>query len=265
MLQAINQGKTNIYNRYGDPNKVGHREKGERVTAEDEITALILGPLELIPGHLSAIFWGTLLSTFKIQYVPSNFPDKAEIAFWPSRKNLLSGRTIEPDIVVDLKWSSGESLLLLIEMKWRAPLSGEDQLHIQWTEFLSEEERNSALHLFIAPETSEALKASGISDVWSGRLLAISWFDILSILQDKIRKNDRTYEPLKPWMNQVVALLDKLGIRPFRGFKGLRLPNNNICKEANYLFWNGFRGFNYLPQAIFHVTDDTLFFKNEEE
>ncbi len=259
MLQAINQGQTNFYKRY-----MGHREHGERVSEEDELTSLILGPLELIPGHLSAIFWGTLLSEFKIPYVPTNFPEKAEIAFWQSRKNILTGRTIEPDIVVNLKWSSGESFLLLIEMKWRAPLSGEDQLHRQWTEFLTEEERINALHLFIAPETSEALKARGARDVWSGRLLAISWFDILSILKDKIRKNDLAFEPLMPWMNHVVALLDKLGIRPFRGFKYLKLPEYKFTKESDHLFWNGFGGFTYFTQPTFIKTNDTIFFNNKE-
>lgn len=260
MLQAISQGKTNIYKRY-----LGHRENCERVSEEDELTALMLGPLEFMPENLSAIFWGTLLSEYNVFPAPQKIPNGAKISFWPSRKAFSSGRTIEPDIVVDLKWSSGESLLLLIEMKWRAPLSGEDQLHIQWTEFLSEEERDNALHLFIAPEISEALKALGISDVWSGRLLAISWFDILSILQEKIRKSDLTYEPLMHWMNQVIDLLDKLGIRPFRGFRGLELSKNKICKEANYLFWNGFDGFNSFSQTKFHITDDILFFNKDKE
>ncbi|EFI36092.1 conserved hypothetical protein [Desulfonatronospira thiodismutans ASO3-1] len=259
MLQAINQGKSNFYKRY-----VGHREKGERVSEEDELTSLILGPLELIPGHLSAIFWGTLLSEFKIPSVPSNFPEKAEIAFWKSRKNFMTGKPIEPDIVVDLKWPSGESFLLLIEMKWHSPLSGKDQLQIQWTEFLSEEERSKALHLFIAPETSEASKARRARDVWSGRLLAISWFDILCILQDKIRKRDPVYEPLMPWMTQVVALLDKLGIRPFRGFKNLKLPEYSISKESKHLFWNGFIGFTYLAQPALITTNDQIFFNNKE-
>ena len=259
MLQAINQGKSSFYKRY-----VGHREKDERVSEEDELTSLILGPLELMPGHLSAIFWGTLLSEFKNPYVPTGFPEKAEIHFWKSRKNIATGRSIEPDIVVDLMWPSGESFLLLIEMKWRSPLSGEDQLHVQWTEYLSEEERSKALHLFIAPETSEALIARGASDVWSGRLLAISWFDILSILQDKIRQNDLNYEHLMPWMNQVVALLDKLGIRPFRGFKDLKLPEYSISKESKHLFWYGFIGFTYLTQPALITTNDQIFFNNKE-
>lgn len=258
MLQAINQGKSSFYKRY-----LGYREKKERVSEEDELTSLILGPLELMSSQLSAIFWGTLLSEFKIPYVPTNLPEKAEIAFWKSRKNILTGRTIEPDIVVDLKWPSEENFLLLIEMKWRSPLSGEDQLHRQWTEYLSEEERKKAIHLFIAPETSEALKASGARDVWSGRLLAISWFDILSILQDKIRKNDRNFEPLMPWMNQVVALLDKLGIRPFRGFKDFKMPLNSTTKELKHLFWNGFRGLTYLAEPALITANDQIFFNNK--
>lgn len=57
MLHAINQGKGKIYKRY-----LGHRDGTEkRVYEEDEITALLLGPLALLPEKESAAFWHYLL------------------------------------------------------------------------------------------------------------------------------------------------------------------------------------------------------------
>jgi hypothetical protein len=188
-------------------------------------------------------------------------PILAHLSFWPSRSG--KGGRVEPDLQVDLEWSSGQKCLLLVELKWRASLSGDNQLHRQWQEYLEEEERQQAFHLFIAPETSEALKArdSEQGDVWQGRLLAISWFDILSLLHNMMRKSDANFLALRPWMREVIDLLDKLGIRPFKGFNGLRNLSEPPVNQS-VLFWSGFTGFEYLPIGHQIIQKSLLFFNN---
>lgn len=227
MLHAISQKKGTLYRRY-----LGCREKDEvnnkiKVNEEDEITALLLGPLALFPRKISALFWGELLKKLDAPNVPVGLPCEATMKFWPSRPNGKGGR-IEPDLHISLTWDNREEYVILVELKWRAPLSGEDQLHKQWVEYLCQSEREKGWHIFIGKETSEALKALSREDVWRGRLLPVTWHELLGMFDDISGKSE--FENLEPWFFQVAIVLDRLSIRRFRGFKYLcTMVSDNIC------------------------------------
>lgn len=233
MLHAITHNKSRLYRRY-----LGHREHNEkRVPEEDEITSLIIGPLAFLPASEIGAFWMALVrwGNPKITF-PEGAVTHADMTFWPRKGN------IEPDMVVDLYWED-ERKLLLVEFKWRAPLSGDDQLHKQWQDYLSHDEREHALHLFIAPDTAEGSKAMMRDDVWNGRLLLRSWFDVLNTLH---HLNESKIPHLQRWSEEVIGCLERLGIRPFRGFKHLFAPE--VTSQRAIAFWRGFEGFAHMAK-----------------
>jgi len=228
MLQAICNGKSRLYQRY-----LGHREEGEgRVSEEDEITSLIMGPLEYLPPAQVTEFWRAVVehecSTATL--FPVGAAEQVKMNFWLRR-------SIEPDLFVELIWGNGERRLLLVEFKWRAPLSGNDQLHRQWREFLTAEERRDACHLFIAPDISAGLNAKSEQDIWGGKLLLRSWLSILYVLRSLSCYGS---PGMQTWVSQVAALLSKLGIARFQGFSHLTAPKE---VSRSPVFWSPLSGF----------------------
>lgn len=233
MLHAITHRKTRQYQRY-----LGHRDDSEkRVPEEDEITSLIMGPLDFLPSSAIGVFWMNLVKwgNPEVEF-PAGAVTEAKMSFWPRK-----GR-IEPDLCVDLSWGE-EHRLLLVEFKWRAGLSGPNQLHKQWQEYLSQDERERAWHIFIAPSTSEGSNALSREDVWKGKLLLRSWFDVLNTLH---ALSGPDAQPLQRWSSEVCRCLDKLGIRPFRGFNRLSVPE--VPQLQVPAFWRGFDGFAHLAR-----------------
>lgn len=229
MLHAFCHGKSRLFKRY-----LGHRDEGEtRVCEEDEITALIMGPLDYLPAQAIGAFWSAVVEQGG-QYPTLPFPagpvDRARMHFWPRRG-------VEPDLFVELHWPSGERRLLLVEFKWNARLSGDDQLHRQWQEFLSPCERDEAYHLFIAPELSAGLNALSEQDIWNGRLLLRSWTSILSVLRNLTGPEAVL---LQRWSIQVCRFLEQLGIKRFQGFTQLSAPPPI---NSPTVFWTPVNGF----------------------
>jgi hypothetical protein len=150
--------------------------------------------------------------------------------------------------------------ILLIEFKWRAPLSGENQLHRQWREYLTEDERENALHLFIAPEISSGMSAQQSKDVWGDRLVLITWMQIRRILQVVSNENNTG---LGRWAIVADKFLERIGISSFSGFNylGEYAPHSlDISKPIIWKPYSGFsmlRHFSKLPAAI----PATLFYK----
>lgn len=212
MLHAFSHKKSRLYRRY-----LGHRDETteHRVAEEDEITSTLLGPLALLSPAAIAAFWGALVQLRNPEYAfPADTPTHAEMHFWPRK-----GR-IEPDLRVELTWST-HSQILLVELKWRAPLSGQDQLHQQWESYLDKDEQNRALHMFIGLDTSEAANALNRRDVWNGKLLMRSWFDILTAVST-IRTGPGL--ELRRWSEQVRLCLKLLAVEPFGGFESIKQP-----------------------------------------
>jgi hypothetical protein len=212
MLHAFNQKKSRLYQRY-----LGHRDDPDekRVAEEDEITSLIMGPLALLSPGAIAAFWDALLRLRNPEHsFPAQAPTRVTMQFWPRRHR------IEPDLRVDLSWGT-VSQILLVEFKWRAPLSSKDQLHDQWGIYLDDDERTRALHLFIGLDISEGLNAQNRKDDWHGKLIMRSWFDVLTAVSTI--KAGAGLE-LHAWSEQVRSFLKLLAVQPFAGFDALTPP-----------------------------------------
>lgn len=223
MLHAFNQKKSRLYQRY-----LGHRDETteKRVAEEDEITSLIMGPLAFLSPGAIAAFWDALVRLRNPEHAfPTEAPTRATMRFWPRN------RRVEPDLRVDLTWGSF-TRVLLVEFKWRAPLSSEQQLHDQWNIYLDEDERDRALHLFIGLDTSEGVNAQNRKDDWQGKLIMRSWFDVLT---SAATINAGAGLELRLWSEQVQKCLKLLAIRPFCGFKALTPPL--LPDTANFLFF----------------------------
>lgn len=223
MLHAFSHKKSRLYRRY-----LGHRDDATelRVAEEDEITSIIMGPLAFLSPAAIGAFW---IGLVQLRNPEHEFPDglltQAQMHFWPRRGG------IEPDLRVDLAWGS-ETRTLLVEFKWRAPLSGERQLHEQWGTYMKDEQERG-LHLFIGLETSAARNAQAREDIWSGKLLLRSWFDVLTTLPTL--KTGAGLE-LKRWGEQVREFLNLLAVRPFCGFKDL--PPTEIANVSGPIFFH---------------------------
>jgi hypothetical protein len=142
--------------------------------------------------------------------------------------------------MIEFSWEDKnvKPLVLLIELKWKAPLSGEDQLQRQWQEFLSEQERKNALHLFIAPETSAGAAARD-DRVWQGRLVLLPWMEIKTTLKKLMTEGSS----LARWAGLVNEFLEKIGIQGFNGFSRLALSQESQDSLSRHvsspLFWRG--------------------------
>jgi len=213
VLHAFVQSKSRLYRRY-----LGQREEpGERrIAAEDEITSIITGPLAYMPPAASGAFWVALANLRNPKLVlPPGAPTEVSMQFWDRNKG------IEPDLRVDLGWGS-ERRIFLVEFKWRAPLSGADQLHDQWDHYLLPDERVRALHLFIGLDTSEGLHALSRGDVWEGKLLLRTWCDVLTTIKGL---QTGQLPALHLWCAQVEQFLKLLGVHRFDGFGRMTTPD----------------------------------------
>lgn len=239
MLHATEKNKGKLYTRY-----LGSRDGREsKVHEEDEITSIVLGPLDFLTPEELGRFWRSVLATTShAEFLPDSAPDRTKIDFWERRAARDTGNPIEPDVVVRMRWPNGATRVLLIELKWRAPLSGTDQLHRQWQCYLDEVERQQALHLFIAPELSEGAHApdnvSAGGDVWEtkgkNRLVLLSWLHIRGIL------GELAVEPssLGRWSRLADQFLEKLKIKKFSGFSCITSEMPIPAAPAGPIFWS---------------------------
>ena len=254
MLHAIAQGKSKIYRRY-----IGQKdEKDEqRVTAEDEITALILGPLKFLTPAERAGFWYHLLVRLGAKELPNQQPTDAQMILWKRFHGL--NRRVEPDLMVYLTYPNGQQIAVIVELKWRSPLSGRDQLHRQWAHCLSSDEQESGFHLFIGLETSaaSAAVASEYSNPWRGRLLIADWASIKQMLHSGVF----TTTEGRDWAESTCIVLNKLGIRAFAGF--LSLPSVSIPNlSGQSVFWQGLIGWNHLKFQDIPADQSPVFFSS---
>jgi hypothetical protein len=215
MLNAIEQNKPGCLSRL--------KGKGLGVGTEDMITSSFLGPLEFIGAGESWRFWNNVFKAagHKVE-PPFGEPEEIRVDFWPKRKIRNDQHSCEPDALIEYTWKNQDRLIILLEFKWKSRLSassgGKTQLHDQWVEFLSSDEKRDAHHLFIAQETSEGRKAQMLDDVWKGRLLLLPWETIHAVLL--ALSKDATAKPLSRWSDLTATFLERLNIRAFKGFLG---------------------------------------------
>ncbi|MBS3904675.1 MAG: hypothetical protein KGZ39_05060 [Simkania sp.] len=258
MLQAVEKGKTTIYRRY-----IGERDGVESmVREEDEITSTILGPLEFFSPHETYKLWQHILNGVGFfKFLPSYPPESISIEFWPRQYIANSVKYIEPDAIIRMIWPN-EVRILLIELKWHAPLNPKDQLHKQWLQFLGADEREHALHLFIAPDISSGIEAINYEgaggNIWGNKLILMSWLQFQSIL---LKLTNTSYS-ISRWVILISKFLEKIGIRKFTGFRHV-LNNITLNNSMNdNIFWHQFSWSRLINYPCLPEKTPTLVFYN---
>lgn len=176
MLHAIEKNKSKLYERYW-----GVRDSfvSGNITAEDEITSTIFGPLEFMtPSDVWCIARKMLGDKAAKDVKPVGF----ELKFWNKLKSEKEN-DIEPDAELIFDCGGGEFIAILFELKWNA-LEGKDkegrlQLDKQWPEFklhLKEKKNCDCYHLFIAKENAVnavkgALEKQERVNIWGNKLI----------------------------------------------------------------------------------------------
>lgn len=263
MLHATNMGNSALFKRY-----LGYRDEEERkVHEEDEITSIVLGPLDFLQPAAVHEFWRcVLVSAGYADFLPNEAPAEIKTEFWPRRKATDNSKPIIPDAHVTMTWPDSRSRILLIELKWRAGLSGYDQLHRQWQCYLSEGEQKQALHLFIAPEVSVGVKAlsdeNAGGNVWQdgNRLVLLPWLQIRSVLVEL----EKEYSPLGRWAGLAARFLGKIQIRKFSGFRHISVDQALPTMLPNIVFWQPPHYWSSLscPPALPDSIHGSIFFTN---
>ncbi len=221
MLHAFSHNKSQAYHRYAR-----RRDADEpRVCAEDEITSLIFGPLDLLCAADNWALWKTILEGHETTTVsgplPESFfaasfvPVSCTMTFWCRRDG------IEPDLLIDFADAEARQRSLLVELKWDSPLSGQTQLQRQWSEF-QRGQHDVTLHLFLAKSLIELpdpalwldTDALGVS---RSRLRGLRWQEFQQQVAN-LTARSTTSLPLKKWGIQAVNFLSLSGMRPFVGF-----------------------------------------------
>jgi hypothetical protein len=243
MLHAFARNKSKAFNQY-----LPTRNPSEqRINSEDEITSLVFGPLEFLSASDNWKIWKAILqnnASLSISgSLPPDFladfsPTSVTYDFWPKKNR------VEPDLVVEFLNDLGKSRSLLIELKWDAPPSGEDQLRKQWLNF-QDGKHASSLHLFIS---KRALQEPADLHLWScreagasteNRLRQIRWHDFKHELVQQVLRRDASMS-LRKWCELTSGFLHHLRIRPFVGFFRTLQLAAAIEEEVNphLVFWS---------------------------
>jgi hypothetical protein len=268
MLHALERGHTKFFRRFqGDRSEVS---EGEKIREEDEITSTFLGPLDFMQPKEGWRIWREILyQAGRSDILPDSPPVCMELTLWPSRSVFVgSGIRVEPDATLLFEWKNLEKKLLLIEFKWGAPLSGDDQLHRQWRGYLNDEERKYSYHIFIAPEVSAgaAARDGDMGNVWAvnddNRLLLLPWELIRSAVKS-LADNNETEKPVNRWAGLEDRFLECIGVHCFHGFKHFNSTSDIQPLAGTPIFWMPFSGFSNIPniEVSSIPSQSTLFFK----
>jgi hypothetical protein len=222
MLHAFARRKSRAYTLY-----TGDREvPGQRVSAEDEITSLVFGPLDFLSPSDNWTLWKSILQAPAADHrtgpMPRTFfsdfsPSACTAEFWPRQDS------IEPDLLVRFRDDAGKTRALLVELKWNAGQSGPDQLKNQWLHYQAGQHADS-LHVFIAkrmdlpPDTRPWDCRDGDAGLAANRLRAVRWHEFKHEAV-KLAAAADTPLPLKRWAQLAAGFLGQVGIRPFVGFE----------------------------------------------
>lgn len=224
MLHAFARHKSKAYTRY-----LGVRDTSEpRVSSEDEITSLVFGPLDFLSAADNWLLWKAVLQSHASMHISGalppdylvNFsPDACTLEFWPRKNN------IEPDLVVTFSNAAGQIRSLVVELKWDAPPSGEDQLQKQWMDYQAGQHAHS-LHVFITKRIGDLPSdvqpwSCGVANAPASRLRAIRWHAFRHEIL-KLAGLPNTSRPLKLWCELTSGFLRQVEIRPFVGFHTVR-------------------------------------------
>lgn len=253
MLHAVANRKTRFHHRYHSRNRGERDELSQRVQAEDEIVSTVFGPLDFMETKQVYQFWQEVFQqSGKESVLPDEPPDRLEMKLWPRRPGCEDRTQIEPDAHLSFVWPDGSQTDVLIEIKWRAPLSGHDQLHRQWMHYLSQKEKKRCWHVFIGLDTSTASdRAAG--NVWrvagDDRLVLLSWAQVRDVLSNFQGHSDG----LGRWAEKANYFLEQVEIRRFKGFAQAicKLPKAHITIRRIFGgLTHGFSGFRLTTQKL---------------
>jgi len=228
MLHASYKKKSGIYKRYYKRADDFSGDQERNIHREDEIVSTIIGPLDFFEPASAYRFWSNLLKNAGNSdfLLPESGLKSIGIKFWPFK-------VVEPDAHVTFEWDDGQQRILIIEFKWDTKLSGGQQLHDQWRKYLEKNDRDKALHLFIAREISSGIEARNEEDIWGNRLLLISWLQVRTTLE--LLKTEES--GLGRWAEYADNFLHRVGINPFKGFEHIATDCIQQGDIPSFLFW----------------------------
>ncbi|KQQ87221.1 hypothetical protein [Massilia sp. Leaf139] len=245
MLHAFDRHKSSFHIRY-----LGVKDELEpRVSSEDEITSLVFGPMDFLSPADNWRCWETILNHQASRkrgglpppdfFAPSFTPTACTLLFWPKKDK------VEPDLHIVFSDTHGTRRSLLVELKWNAPLSGDDQLEKQWERY-HEGEHAHSLHVFIAKRVEElqvdetSWACLGEGGAAASRLRLLSWHEFRHEIEGLGAAPDLPV-PLRRWCRLTSHFLLQVGIRPFVGFgDSIRLADAFPLAEGDPVtFWHG--------------------------
>jgi hypothetical protein len=217
------------------------------VCSEDEITSIVFGPLDFLPASDHWLLWKTVLHNHASMHasglLPLDFlsgfsPVECILDFWPRKSG------VEPDLVITFTSAQGETRSLLIELKWNAGVSGDDQLHRQWSEYQAGLHATS-LHVFIAkrmsdlPDDRQGWLAPGRAGMRASRLRAVRWHELQHEIA-KLAALSGTPVALARWCELTSGFLHQVGIRAFAGFHASKRLASALARPelAQARFWS---------------------------
>lgn len=170
--------------------------------------------------------------------------------FWP---NCADGGRVEPDLKITMASSSCPPIDILIECKWKSGESSDCQLLRQWSA-LKPSDRLKTCHIYLVKDLQRAnidrkrniavaLAQKFDAPEWDGRLLVISWFEVLKAAHKlSLPGLDRHHEKaVTQWCKDMEGMFERIGIREFKGFSRL---SKKITIPKGRLFWDcPFHGF----------------------
>lgn len=226
MLQAISRGKPLSAHPY-----------------EDEITATVFGPL---PHLETKATWDLLNALLGNPIAPGDFaPQELDLDLWPQREISFQGMevTVEPDLLITFQDATGETVRIILEVKWfrpgqpAAPLSSldrsnrHDQLARQWVGYANGFNPGRVRHILLTPdpwsiefgETPFALEdhQEGLGKAWRENAHLVTWQELRRHCEVQAAESSGNLAPMfQEWGKNVALALSRLGIRSFRGFRG---------------------------------------------
>lgn len=248
MLHAVVRNKSLHYRLYR-----GEREdNGRQVREEDEITSTFLGPLDFMDPILVYDFCIHLFGLTNLCHIlPKDPPTSCKLILWPRLNGGSDRLFVEPDAQLILLWPNGKKIIIVIEFKWRAPLSGSDQLHQQWSAIQRDYDPKNAWHFFVGLDISCGINARHSQEVdpWlidgEDHLALISWAQI----RDALGKIQPSTCGLYQWATLTDLYLDLIGVKRFKGYCNIAAPFPNKDMLHSWRFnglSHGFHGYHQL-------------------
>ncbi len=261
MLHAVEKRKTTRARQYAHAEHIeehNNYHKKKNLKAEDEITSIVIGPLEFLSPVDSLKFWLELLEL-------NDRPDfeNSEPVYLDDFKLWMGRDNIEPDGFIFYKCNKNKYIFLL-EVKWNSKLE-ENQLENQWDKFLKDDEKPYATHVFLGKDTRDAdnIQSQRSQKNPDHIIKVISWLRFRRALKE-IAPEKTHHKGFARWAELANKFLEQCGIIDFSGFKGIadsyKVIFNGLPLHEKNLFWQPFRGFSSKQTSIELECNDFLFF-----